>query len=194
VEVEMKLRARGAVWGWAVVGAVVASALTAPEVRAQDPDWGIHRAKKMEAEAKGLADQRNRWEHAAWLYLQAASLRPVGDAEAVVDLHWAGKLAYYTGDLRGSQRALESASERAMEGGDFLTAGSLLIDAAWVATKRGKESDALGYVQRAEAVVETPVLSDAVRGIVLARIDQQSGAVTVAADFADDVEDSGPGL
>jgi hypothetical protein len=191
----MKQRARGAVWGWAVTGAMVAAALMAPRAAvAQDPDWGLHRAEKMEAQAKSLIDDRSSWEYAAWLYEQAASLRSIGDPEAVTDLHWAGRLAYYAGDLRGSVRALEGAAERAMEGGDVLTAGSLWVDAAWVASKRGKEKDALAYVHTAEKVVAAPVLSDQVRGTVLDRIDVATGEVMIAADFADDVEDFGPEL
>ena len=130
--------ARRVVWGGVVTGVLAGAALGAPSAAlAQDPDWGVRRAVNMEAQARGLADERDEWKHAAWLFEQAASIRPVGDPEAVVDLHWAGRLAYYVGDLKGSLRALEAAGTRAMEGGDVLTAGSLLVDAAWVASKMG---------------------------------------------------------
>jgi hypothetical protein len=175
-------------------GVLAGAALMAPSTaHAQDPDWGVHRAEKMEAQARGLADQREEWKLATWLYEQAASVRPIGDPEAVVDLHWAGRLAYYTGDLKRSLRALEAAGERAMEGGDVLTAGTLLVDAAWVASKLGRNETATKLVLRAERTVAVAVLSDDVRNTVLDRIDEQTSAVTVAADFAADVEDLGPG-
>lgn len=186
--------ALGVMWGGVVAGVMAGAVLLVPSsALAQDPDWGVHRAEKMEAQARGLADQRDEWKHAAWLYDQAASLRPVGDPEAVVDLQWAGRLSYYTGNLKASFRALEAAGIRAMEGGDVLTAGGLLVDAAWVATKLGRVNEATKLVQRAEKTVAVSVLSDDVRNTVLARIDVETNAVTVAADFADDVEEIGPG-
>lgn len=191
----MKWSTDRVVWGWVATGAIVVAALGAPTAsQAQDPEWGIHRAEKMEAEARSLADERDRWDHAAWLFEQAATLRPAGDLEAVIDLHWAGRLAYYTGDVRMSVRTLEAAGKRAMQGGDVFTAGNLFVDAAWVASKSGKESKALDFILTAQRVVAAPVLSDDVRGTVLDRIDQASGAVMVAADFAGDLEDFGPGL
>lgn len=194
VDEMMRMRlGRGVEWGVAACAMAGAVLMAPSSAAAQDPDWGVKRAVKMEAEARTLADQREDWDHAAWLYTQAASLRPVGDPEAVIDLQWAGRLAYYTGDLSQAVQALERAGTRAMEGGDVLTAGSLLVDAAWVASRIGKDRKALAYVKRAEELVAAPVLSDQVRNTVLVRIDQQTGTVTVAADFADDVEDSGPG-
>ena len=64
---------------------VVALARHAPAARAQDPDWGLHRAERMEAEARSLADQREQWERAAWLFEQAATLRPAGDLGLVLE-------------------------------------------------------------------------------------------------------------
>ena len=96
------------------------------------------------------------------------------------------------GDLKGSLRALEAGGTRAMEGGDVLTAGTLLVDAAWVAAKMGRNGTAAKLIHRAEETVAVSVLSDEVRNTVLERIDVEGSTVTVAADFDSDLEDFGP--
>ena len=144
--------------------------------------WSVNRAVGMEAEARSLADQKDQWEHAAWLYRSAASLRPVGDPEAVDDLQMAGKLAWYTGDRTQALKDLERAAERAMEGGDVFTAGNLLVDAAWVATRVGQHDRARTLSKRARVHASAPVLSDAVASQITDRMIDLGTFTTIAAE------------
>lgn len=147
--------------------------------------WAVSRAEAMEAEAATLSDQKDQWEHAAWLYRSAASLRPTGDVEAVEDLHMAGKLAWYVNDRKQAMEDLEGAAERAMEGGDVFTAANLLVDAAWVASRLGEHQEARRLAAQAETHAGAPVLSDEVRSQVIDRIiDLDELAVVADADDA----------
>ena len=167
----------------ALAFATVAVAATALPAGAQD--WTVRRAESMEDQAQALEELKPEWKRAAWYYREAASARPEGDAEAVIDLHMAGKLSFYVGDLDQSLDDLEAAGRRAMEGGDVLTSGSLLVDAAWVAGKLGRDVEARDWILEAREILASTVLSDAVRNTVLARIDSEAATVTVAADFSE---------
>lgn len=169
----------------AALALVLAASLASPsDLGAQD--WAVDRAERMEAEARSLADQREEWGYAAWLYRGAAELRAADDVEAVVDLQMAAKLAYYTGDPKQAYRDLVNAGERAMKGGDILTAGSTMLDAAWVAQKLERGRDAVRLAERARSLVDHPVLSDRVRATVLDRIVDGS-AVIVAEGEAPEI-------
>jgi hypothetical protein len=146
------------------------AAFSMPSSAGAQEEWGIGRAEGMEAEARSLADQKDQWEKAAWLYRSAASLRPEGDLEAVEDLQMAGKLAWYTEDADQAMKDLENAAERAMEGGDVFTAANLLVDAAWVATRTGDHTKARDLAGKAEIHAGAPVLSDQVRNRVTDRV------------------------
>ncbi len=170
----------------AVVGLATFSV---PGAASAQEGWSVDRAVRMEAEAEGLADQRHEWSKAAWLYRSAASLRPVGDLEAVDDLQMAGKLAWYTEDYSQALKDLEDAAERAMEGGDVFTAANLLVDAAWVATRTGKPAKAQELTRMAEVHASSPVLSDEVRSRVtdrvidLTELEAQAVAISQAGGF-----------
>lgn len=154
----------------ALVAALGAGAFSFPTDAVAQESWSLNRATGMEAEARSLADQRDRWDRAVWLYRSAASLRPTGDPEAVEDLQMAGKLAWYVGDVRGARADLELAAERAMEGGDVFTAANLLVDAAWVAARLGDHEAARTLADRAGVHASAPVLSDQVRRLVTDRV------------------------
>jgi len=64
----------------AVAGAIAAGLATfsLPSSVAAQEGWALNRAEAMEAEAQSLADQRQQWERAAWLYRSAATLRAEG--------------------------------------------------------------------------------------------------------------------
>ena len=160
-------RRRQLIFYFAIVGL---AAFSIPSGAVAQEGWSVDRAVGMEAEAKCLADQKDKWEHAAWLYRSAASLRPNGDPEAVDDLQMAGKLAWYTNDRSQALEDLENAAERAMEGGDVFTAGNLLVDAAWVATRTGDHGKARELSRRAKVHASAPVLSDAVRSKITDRV------------------------
>ncbi len=166
------------------------AAFSMPSSAGAQEEWGIERAEGMEAEARSLADQKDQWEKAAWLYRSAASLRPVGDLEAVEDLQMAGKLAWYTEDGDQALEDLENAAERAMEGGDVFTAANLLVDAAWVATRSGDHAKARELAGKAEVHASAPVLSDRVRSRVTDRV-IDLGTFTTAT--AAGVAEAGPG-
>ena len=155
-----------------VAAAAVVSLATfsVPGALSAQDGWSVNRAEGMEAEAKGLEDQRHEWGKAAWLYRSAASLRPAGDPEAVDDLQMAGKLAWYTEDYTQALKDLENAATRAMEGGDVFTAANLLVDAAWVATRTGQPAKAHALTRTAQIHASSPVLSDQVRSQVTDRV------------------------
>lgn len=161
------------------VGLSMTMAMALPAETQAQTEWAIKRAERMESEAESLADQRDEWKKAAWLYREAASLRPQGDPEAVDDLEWAARLAYYTRDVRQSLEDLELAGERAMEGGDVFTAANLLLDAAWVANRLDQSDRARQLVLRAEEHAMAPVLSLEVRNSVLDRITEDRAVAVV---------------
>ena len=169
----------------AAAAIIALAAFSIPSGVSAQEGWSIDRAVGMEAEAKGLADQKDQWEKAAWLYRSAASLRPAGDLEAVQDLQMAGKLAWYTQDERQALTDLENAAERAMEGGDVFTAANLLIDAAWVASRTGDHQRARDLTREAQVHASASVLSEQVRSQVTDRvIDLGSFTGVIAADDA----------
>ncbi len=157
------------------------AAFSIPSGASAQEGWNVKRAEGMEAEAKSLADRKDKWEHAAWLYRSAASLRPEGDPEAVDDLQMAGKLAWYTHDRAQALKDLELAAERAMEGGDVFTAGHLYVDAAWVATRTGQHEKARTLTRRAQLHASAPVLSEAVRSMITDRVIDLGAINTVVA-------------
>jgi hypothetical protein len=151
-----------------------------PASSAAQEGRNIGRAEKMEGEARGLAEQRHKWDKAAWLYRSAAALRPAGDVEAVEDLQMAARLAWYVGDHAQAIEDLETASQRATEGGDAFTAANLLVDAAWVAQRTGRHDQARKLADLAHVRAESPVLSDDVRSLVTDRVIDLTATVQVA--------------
>ena len=165
-----------------VAGALAAGLATflIPQGAVAQEGWSTNRAETMEAEARMLGDQRDKWDRAAWLYRSAATLRGPGDIEAVEDLQMAARLAWYTEDAQQALTDLERASERAMEGGDVFTSANLLVDAAWVAARSGHHDKARALSDRAYVRVDSPVLSEDVKNLVTERMIDLTAMVLVA--------------
>jgi hypothetical protein len=106
------------------------------------------------------------------LYRAAAQLREDGDPQAVHDMVYAGRLAYYLRDLPAAMRDLESAAIHAMAGGDVIRAANIYTDAAWVAGKAGKTRDQRALAARAHRLANSPLLTDGDRAQVLDRFDE----------------------
>lgn len=160
--------------------ALAAAPLLAASTAADAQDWTLRRAASLEAEARSLEQERDDWKRAAWYYRAGAATRPAGDPEAVTDLLAAGRLSWYVGDREQALTDLEGAAARARQGGDVYTVGQLLVDAAWVAQKLGRTSDARVLVSQARDVVQAVVLSQEVRDAVLRRIGAAGAGNVVA--------------
>lgn len=130
------------------------------------------RAASLEAEARGMSEQKHRWDYAASLYRAAANVREEGDPQAVRDMVYAGRLAYYLRDFGASVRDLELAARHALAGGDVIQAAHIYTDAAWVAGKAGKRRDQRALAARAQRLADSPLLTSDDRQDVLDRFDQ----------------------
>jgi len=172
----MKWMTRG---GVVAVATLAALGVGAP-VQAQAIESAEATAASLESEAEKLSEQKHRWDYAASLYRAAAQLRDDGDPQAVHDLVYAGRLAYYIRDLPAAMRDLEGAALHAMAGGDVMRAAHIYTDAAWVAGKAGKTRDQRALAGRAQRLADSPLLTDMDRDEVLDRFDElveQSGAM-----------------
>jgi hypothetical protein len=175
----MKRMMRG--WVVAVAALAVLSSAPAQAQQVQGTEDGEARAASLENEAKRLSEQKHRWDYAASLYRAAAQLREEGDPQAVHDLVYAGRLAYYTQDITGALRDLIGAAQQALAGGDVIRAAHIYTDAAWVAGKAGRTRDQRYLASRAQRLAESPLLTDDDRFDVLERFDRESIAETLGA-------------
>lgn len=132
---------------------------------------GAARADALHVRAEALYEHPDRYAEAALLMRQAARLRPAGDVVAVDELVQSGRLYAYAGDRAAACASMEEAAERALEGGDVMTAAHALIDAAFLAIAQQKWHDVEELSSRAEVLAGSPLLSGRQRTAVLKRID-----------------------
>jgi hypothetical protein len=158
------------------IGAAPAQAQTAQGTSAREA-----RAAGLESEARNLSEQKHRWDYAASLYRAAANLREDGDPEAVEDLVYAGRLAYYLRDHEAAMRDLVGAAQHALAGGDVIRAAHIYTDASWVAGKAGKTRDQRAFASRAQRLADSPLLTDGDRDDVLERFEEQAIAEALGA-------------
>lgn len=165
-------------WGAVVIVALTAFGVDTPEARAQSSQVKAPevQAEQMERQAAQMLDDIDNVKKAAKLYRNAAELRG-SHPDAVHSLVMAGTLAFYHGDERQSVRDLTKAGDTALEWGDVVAAAKAFLDAAWVANKDGEGQTAIDLVHRAQRLSQSPLIAQAERREIEARIVAQQQQV-----------------
>jgi hypothetical protein len=128
-------------------------------------------------QAIDLYEVPERWGEAGDLHRQAAENLTKNDAGQFFGYSRAALLYFYAGELPEARRAMEDAAEVAAATGDVLTAANAFVDAAFIAVAEGYDGKRREFVLDARELLDSGVLSEADRELILSRID---GAPTAA--------------
>ncbi len=158
-----------------LISALLGLTLAAMPVMAQDRTNGdrvidTKRAAQLEIEADRLAQDMKTFKKAAKRYLEAASLRPDGDAQAVQDVITAARLYFYRGSYEKSYRLMVDGAERASAMGDVVTAVHAFVDAAHIAIRLENGVQVLDNLERGRLLARSPLLRAADRAQLTARL------------------------
>lgn len=163
-------------WGVALGLATftMATGVQAQQSNAKDPSRDpdrVAKAEQLESEARGLHNQRHRWDYAAVLYRAAAELRQEGDPQLIEDLVYAARFSYYERKPSTAIADLERAGESALASGDIVRAADLFADAAWVAQMARLRASRVALGTRVAQLADTPGLSPDDRAQILSRFE-----------------------
>lgn len=136
------------------------------EARSLSPADQLHE-RAVEQGERGTIDG---WRSAARLHLESAAKRSASDGLAERCLHEAADLLYATGDLPGAQRAALASAEHAAARGDVIAAANSYLDAAVVAQDQRQPGAVREYVAKARLLVESPLLSEGQRRLLVSRL------------------------
>ena len=155
------IRSRGTTQGvlLAVLLGAIPSALggqqSAPTNPVADEATAAHR-KAYDLLAEASMDD---WPQVATLLEQAAAARPAGDGTALYERTAAAQLFYMTGALARAETNLLTAARAAISADQIFQGAQLLVQAAFVAEKRGEMGEAIDYAHGAEWLARSPRLT-----------------------------------
>lgn len=135
-------------------------------------------ADELEQRAAALLDQPQRYSEAARLFKESAEMRAETDPRAVSALMKSAHLFHYANRLFDARKAMEQAAERALAGGDVVSASKARVEAALFAHKQGKTNEAERLGRSALHLAESPLLSAEQRDAIVTRL--RSNPVTAA--------------
>lgn len=161
-------------WGVAAIVALAAVGVDTGEARAQAAqlkDTEIQ-AQQLEREAYQLLNDIRHNRRASNLFRKAADVRG-SDLASVEDLMMAGRLSFYDGREGQAIQDLTRAGETALEWGDVVAAATAFLDAAWVAHHDDRGTTAHNLVVRAQKLSQSPLIAQAARRDIEARIAAQ---------------------
>jgi hypothetical protein len=138
------------------------------EVAAPNPE--IEQAIELEARAWSMREMVDQRAQAARLYREAADLRPASDPAKVESLRNAALMNYYAGRLDRATRDATDAAHAALRQGDVAQAAHAYVDAAWMAAQDGNTNRAAELVEEARLLANSPLLPQAERSHLLARV------------------------
>lgn len=168
-----------------IAAALVQTMTAAASAQSVDGERGhridIERAVRLEAEAKSLFDQPDKYGKAVRKLREAARLRPAEDRRAITSLFLAGVLAYHAEDFDAARAAMLERAERALSIGEVGVAADALINAAFAA-KELNDAAAYDYIDRARLLANSTLLAARDRAIINKRIGDEP--VTTAEDDA----------
>jgi hypothetical protein len=153
----------------AFVASLIVAAGALP-LAAQDAEPDIERAEALEARAASMLENLERPNRAAGLYRQAAGIRGDSDAMKVENLRMASRLGYYAGRQRRAMQDAAAAAHLALRQGDVISASHAYLDAAWIAVEIGEPQRAEHFVREARILTASPLLAEAEREAIRARI------------------------
>lgn len=131
-----------------------------------DPD----KAEQLRDEAESLFSEPKQWKKAVRLLEQSAELRDAADPEAYDCLMYAGRIRAALGDFKGARQSLEKAAAQALARGGVVDGANALIDAAHAAAGQKDVVGAQALVDRAELLMQSPLLSVEQRTSLRSRI------------------------
>ncbi|HSM35766.1 MAG TPA: hypothetical protein VK837_05140 [Longimicrobiales bacterium] len=134
----------------------------------------LSRADSLHEEALRAQEEVENWERAGALFMEAGDLRAADDPGAVDVMIVAANLFHAAGLTMRATEALSVAGARAEASGDLVRAARAYLDAAYVAQLEGQDAAARSFVQKAEGLAESPLLSDQARMQILRRITRVS--------------------
>jgi ATP/maltotriose-dependent transcriptional regulator MalT len=129
-------------------------------------------------QAIDLYEFPERWGEAADLHRQAAEHLTKNDAGQFFGYSRAALLYFFAGELSAARRSMEDAAEVAAATGDVLTAANSFVDAAFIAVAEGYDGKQREFVADARQLIESEVLTQADRDMILARIDGAPAGVS----------------
>ncbi|HSM35895.1 MAG TPA: hypothetical protein VK837_05790 [Longimicrobiales bacterium] len=135
-----------------------------------DPRSDPERAQQLHAQAISLLDSPHRWAEAASLLRRSAENLSEDDPAASATMRFAGRVYAQAGDLGKARRAFASAAELALARGDLVDAAYAYIDAAHAASEQGDSSEAVELAEKARRLTASPLLPDADREAIGARV------------------------
>lgn len=144
--------------------AKTASSATIAQKQAPDPTDALRER------AASLLTDRDHYREAATLLLRASSLTPVEDERRAADLHLAGNLFYYVGDVGRAAAVMTDAAEASLARGDVEGAANALLDAAWLSVRRHQQAEANRLALQAMHLTASPLLSTAQRDGIRSRV------------------------
>jgi hypothetical protein len=142
------------------------------------------RLKADQLDAEALAYEQNDWSFlnkAARLRALAADLRTADDPAGTVSLYWAARDHYYSGDPKPAQGLMEQAAERALAMGDVLNAVTAFTEAAYISADVRDWNRMRTLAAKARLLSNSPMLSDAQRYQLRARLSASDAPVGVVA-------------
>jgi hypothetical protein len=165
-------------------GALLSISGAAATLSAQQTLEPVHvtanaRADLFHDQAMALPTETRLANKAAKLHERSAELRDESDPMAASCLRTAAFLRYYAGGRRASADLMEKAAERAAGIGDVARAADSYIDAAYIAQELREGTRARELAHRAELLASSPLLTDAQRASIRARISGPTGVVAM---------------
>ena len=143
------------------------------------------RADQLDQQAEEI--ERTDWgqlRKAASLREQAAGLRTLADPKGVASLYWAARDRYYSDDRLAGRRLMEESAERAIAIGDVVGAATALTEAAYISAELKDVERTRRFANRARLLALSPVLTDAQRSELRARLGNDAAFQSLLA-FAD---------
>lgn len=130
----------------------------------------LERAADLQAQAEALFSRPSKWRQAVRMLEESAELRADGDPARYTCLLYAGRLRAGMGDFAHASRNLEAAASDALARGAVVEAAHAYIDAAHAAVGARRTPDARHFVDRAELLTQSPLLSEVQRAGIRHRL------------------------
>lgn len=129
------------------------------------------RAERLREAAEALYERPERLHRAAELHEQEAAARSMDDPRLVEALDRAARLYTYAGDVERGQMLMARAAKQALRCGDVARAAHAYVDAAFIALRMRDLRLANNMTREADLLLLSPLLADAERQAIMARID-----------------------
>ena len=128
-------------------------------------------ADSLQEQAERLYALPAAWGAAARLLLESAALRPGGDPRRLESMRMAARLFGYSSLWRDARSTMTAAADELLAFGDLVGAAQAEVDAAFMALRQGRITEALQLAARARWLAGQPGMEAGQRAAILARVD-----------------------